>query len=456
MGRSNKMKKTKQSYGLFTTITMIIGICIGSGIFFKSDNILAATGGSVFLGVLVFILGATSIIFGGLCISELASRTDRPGGIITYVEEFASEKLACGMGWFQIFVYFPTIAVVVSWVVGIYICLLFGWQGSLENQMLIGFVFYTFTFLLNSLSAKLGGGFQNFSTVSKMIPLAIIAVCGLLFGNPAEGFKSISPQTLGGATWLAAIGPIAYSFDGWTISTTIAPEIRDSKKNLPKALVIAPIFVLITYVAYFIGVTSLLEPKKIMELQDAHVYAVAQKLFGGFGAQLILIFVIIAVMGTANGIILGYIRLPYSMALRGRGMFPFAEKLSKLDEKRSMPANSAIFCYVLTLFWTVAHFITVKFSLLPNSDVSEIAIVMSYLFYIILYFKVFMLYRKGEIHSAFRGVFVPIMATLGSVFILSGGLQSKLFVFYAAFCIIVVLLSFIYYRHRHAEGATLH
>jgi len=443
------MKKVKQSYGLFTTITMIIGICIGSGIFFKSDNILAATGGSVSLGVLVFVLGATSIIFGGLCISELASRTDRAGGIITYVEEFASEKLACGMGWFQIFVYFPTIAVVVSWVVGIYICLLFGWQGTLENQMLIGVIFYTFTFFINSISAKLGGGFQNFSTISKMIPLAIIAICGLFFGNPAEGFKSVSAQTLGGATWLAAIGPVAYSFDGWTISTTIAPEIRDSKKNLPKALIIAPIFVLVTYVAYFIGVTSLLEPKKIMKLQDAHVYIVAQRLFGGFGAQLILIFVIIAVMGTANGIILGYIRLPYSMALRGSGMFPFADKISQEHKKWGMPVNSAIFCYVLTLFWTVIHFITVKFGLLPNSDVSEIAIVMSYLFYIILYYKVFILYRKGEIHSAFRGLFVPIMATVGSVFILTGGLQSKLFIFYAAFCFIIVFIAFSYYKKHH-------
>ena len=192
------MEETRPHYGLFTTVTMIIGICIGSGIFFKSDNILAATGGSVPLGVLVFVLGATSIIFGGLSISELASRTDRPGGIITYVEEFASEKLACGMGWFQIFVYFPTIAAVVSWVVGIYICLLFGWDGTLENQMLIGFLFYTLTFLMNALSARLGGGFQNFSTISKMIPLAIIAVCGLIFGNPAKGFQSISPNVWGG------------------------------------------------------------------------------------------------------------------------------------------------------------------------------------------------------------------------------------------------------------------
>lgn len=445
------MREQKASYGLFTTITMIVGICIGSGIFFKSDNILAATGGSVFLGVLVFVLGATSIIFGGLCIGELASRTDRPGGMITYMEEFASQKLACGMGWFQIFVYYPTIAVVVSWVVGIYTCLLFGWKGTLESQLFIGFLFYTVTFFVNSLSARLGGGVQNFSTISKMIPLAIIAVSGILFGNPAEGFKNISPHTVAGTAWLAAIGPVAYSFDGWTISTTIAPEIRDSKKNLPKALIIAPILVLVTYVAYFIGVTSLMEPAKIMELQDAHVYMVAQKLFGGIGARLILIIVIIAVMGTANGIILGYIRLPYAMAMRGQGMFPLAARLSKLDEKRHMPVNSAIFCYMICLFWTAAHYVTAKFNLLPNSDVSEIAIVMSYLFYLVLYYKVFTFFRKGEIRGVFRGAVVPVLAALGSLFILSGGLQSRLFIFYAAFCIAVVLISFRYYRKYHTQ-----
>lgn len=430
---------------------MIIGICIGSGIFFKSDNILSATGGSVLLGVVVFLLGATSIIFGGLCISELASRTDRPGGIITYVEEFVDEKFACGMGWFQIFVYFPTITAVVSWVVGIYICLLFGWKGTLENQMLIGFLFYTFCFLMNSLSAKLGGGVQNLSTVVKMIPLLVIAVCGLLFGNPSAGFQSIPVQKLEGAAWLSAIGPVAFSFDGWAISTSIASEIRNSKKNLPKALVIAPLVILATYVAYFIGVSSLLAPQKIIEMQDAHVYAVAGKLFGGFGAQLILIFVIIAVMGTVNGITLGYIRMPYSMALRGEKMFPLSKFLVKQSGKQEMPVHSAVFCYFITLFWSAIHFITVKFSLLPNSDISEISIVMSYLFYIVLYYKVFTLYRKGEIHSAFRGVAVPVLATLGSVFVLSGGLQSKLFFLYAAICILTVLISFAYYnRHRQA------
>ena len=45
-------------YGLPTAIAMIVGIVIGSGIFFKSDNILIATNGSIKLGILVFIVAA--------------------------------------------------------------------------------------------------------------------------------------------------------------------------------------------------------------------------------------------------------------------------------------------------------------------------------------------------------------------------------------------------------------
>ena len=77
----------KNEYGLFTAIAMIVGIVIGSGIFFKSDNILVATGGSIALGVLVFCIAAIAIIFGSLTISQLASRSSQSGGLIAYAEE---------------------------------------------------------------------------------------------------------------------------------------------------------------------------------------------------------------------------------------------------------------------------------------------------------------------------------------------------------------------------------
>ena len=87
----------KNEYGLFTAIGMIVGIVIGSGIFFKSDNILVATNGSISLGVLVFCIAALGIIFGSLTISELASRESKAGGIITYAEYSYNESVACAI-----------------------------------------------------------------------------------------------------------------------------------------------------------------------------------------------------------------------------------------------------------------------------------------------------------------------------------------------------------------------
>ena len=217
----------KNEYGLFTAIAMIVGIVIGSGIFFKSDNILIATGGSISLGVLVFCIAAIAIIFGSLTIGELASRSNESGGLIAYAEQYYNKSIACAFGWFQTFLYFPTLIAVVSWVAGIYICLLFGINGTLETQILIGLAIMVLAFIVNTMSAKYGGYFQNASTVIKIIPLVLIAILGVLFGDS----NSISLEhvtSMQSTTWIAAIAPIAFSFDGWVVSTSIGHEIKDS------------------------------------------------------------------------------------------------------------------------------------------------------------------------------------------------------------------------------------
>ena len=435
----------KNQYSLFTAITMIVGIVIGSGIFFKSDNILHATGGSISLGVLVFWLAAVAIIFGSLTISELASRNSKAGGIISYAEDCYGKQMACSFGWFQTFLYLPTIIAVVSWVTGIYTCLLFNFEGTLEIQMLIGLVMIILAFLTNTLSAKYGGYFQNASTVIKLIPLVLIAIVGLIFGDTSSiTFTEITSMSSAG--WLVAIAPIAFSFDGWVVATSISNEIKDSKRNLPKALIIAPIFILIIYLLYFVGISIYIGPETVMSLGDAHVYQAANNLLGEWGAKIILIFVIISIMGTINGLVLGLIRLPYSLAIRD--MFPRSQAISKINDKYSMPVNSAIVAFIITMVWFLVHYIVTKFNLAPNSDISEISITFSYILYILLYFKVFMLGRKGEIKGVWRTIINPILATIGSITILSGSIGNKLFIAHALICIIVIIMSNVFYKNR--------
>ena len=435
----------KNEYGLFTAIAMIVGVVIGSGIFFKSDNILVATGGSISLGVLVFCLAAIAIIFGSLTISELASRTSQAGGVISYAEDSYNKSVACAFGWFQTFLYFPTLIAVVSWVAGIYICMLFGLESTLNVQILIGLAIIIVLFITNTLSAKLGGYFQNASTIIKLLPLIFIAVVGLIFGDVSKvSFADIT--TMQSAGWITAIAPIAFSFDGWIVATSIGHEIKDSKRNLPKALIIAPIFILVVYIVYFVGVSTYLGPDAVMSLGDGHVDLIANKILGPLGAKIILIFVIISIIGTVNGLILGLIRLPYSLAIRE--MFPNSKRISKLDQRINMPLNSAFVGFALCIFWTVVHYLTTKLGLLFNSDISEISITVSYVMYILLYVKVFKLGREGEVKGLWRGTINPILATFGSLIILIGSLGNELFWVYSLVCGFVILASIVFWRKR--------
>lgn len=436
---------TKKGYGLFTTIAMIVGVVIGSGIFFKSDNILIATNGSIALGVLVFCIAAIAIIFGSLTISELAARNSEAGGLIAYAEQSYNKSVACAFGWFQTFLYFPTLVAIVAYVAGIYICLLFGINGSLELQVIIGLIVIVMIYALNGISARLGGLFQNASTIIKLIPLILIAVTGVILGDTS----SLTSIELGNAVkstgWIAAIAPIAFSFDGWVVSTTIGHEVRDSKKNLPKALIIAPITILLVYLVYFVGISIYVGPETIMSLGDSHVDLVANNLFGKWGSKVILIFVIISILGTVNGLIMGLIRLPYSLAIRN--MFPKSEVFSNVDEKSKTPINSAIIGFVISVSWMLVHYLTAKTGLLPNSDISEISITISYVLYGLLYVKVLQLGINKEIKSVVRGIINPLLALAGSAIILFGSIGNSLFWVYALICLAILLSAVVFWRN---------
>ncbi len=437
---------SKNKYGLLTCITMIVGVVIGSGIFFKSDDILVATNGNIFLGVLAFCIAAISIIFGSLTVAELAARTDKAGGPISYAEDAYNGGIACAFGWFQTFLYYPTLIAVVCYVVGVYTCILFGLNATLELQILIGLITAIIIFIINLLSAKLAGFCQNAATFIKLIPLLLMGVVGFILGDPGSALEISAPE-FQSATWLSALIPIVFAFDGWIVSTAISHEVKDAKRNIPLALISAPLLVLIIYLLYFIGISVYLGPETIIATKDAHVELVATELFGPWGAKALIIFVIISVAGTANGLTMGLSCLPYSLAIRN--MFPHAKKVASVNESLDTPLYSHFIGLGITLFWLLMHYITTKLNLLGGSDVSEIAITLNYVLFILLYVQVFRLGLKGEIKSFWKGKFNPIFATLGSLIILYVGMQNPLFIFYILFCTLILVLAYRFWKKHH-------
>ncbi len=435
----------EKKYGLFTAICMIVGIVIGSGIFFKSDNILIYTNGNIVYGIAAFIIAAISIIFGSLCIATLAGKTQKAGGIVTYAEEYINKNVACAFGWFQVFVYYPTITAIVSFVAGVYICILFGINGTLFNQVFIGFICYTTLFIFNYLSAKFAGLFQNAATIIKLIPLFLIGIAGVVFGDVSTAFttsNATSEIATSSVSILAVIAPVVFAYDGWIVATSIAHEIKDSKKNLSKALVVAPLFILASYLLYFVGISALVGVDNVISMGDSHVEYAAGLLFGGVGGKLLFVFIIISVLGTVNGLILGYTRTPYSLALRN--MIFSSDKLKVLHPKLNVPTNSIIFAFIVTTAWMIVHFISTKYSLLVNSDISEISIVTTYLMYCLLYIAVIKLAKKGEVLGLFKGYIFPILAIIGSLIIFICGMQNPMFWIYEIFSVLIFVLAYLY------------
>ena len=94
------------------------------------------------------------------------------------------------------------------------------------------------------------------------------------------------------------------------------------------------------------------------------------------------------------------------------------------------------------MVWLAINHITQSVGM--RGDVSEIAICVSYLNYIVLYIAVMRLAKKGEIKSKFMGYVVPVFAILGSLVILSGSITHPLFVYYILISVLVIGFGFYY------------
>ena len=433
----------RKKYGLLTAIAMIIGIVIGSGIFFKSDNILIATGGNVWMAIGAFLLSAISIIFGAITISRLALLSDKPGGAVSYFDQFVSKKMGAGFGWFQTFVYFPTLCAVISYVSGVYICMLTGIPGTLENQVLAGFIAMTLLYIMNISLPKTSGIVQILCMVAKLIPLVLIAGFGLFVGKngmsiPPEVVVEYTPSHgLGIGAFIAAMLPIVFSYDGWIVATSISQEIKNEKKNLTLALLIAPTIVLVIYVLYFVGLVRMVGIEHILSSGDAHLYYASEMIFGPAGKSVIIGFVTVSVLGTLNGLVLGHIRLPNNLA-KNNLLGVQENKFLKVNSRTGTQINSGILAFAVTILWLAIHYLVTKFDLLLGSDISELAIASQYALFLFLYYKVFSLWRKGKIKGVGYGVICPVLASIGALVIFVSGFAKPL-VFLVGIIIVVMV-----------------
>ncbi|KIA82969.1 hypothetical protein OA84_05240 [Kaistella solincola] len=452
-------QKLEAKYGLFTAISMVIGQVIGSGIFFKVDDVLSATQGNVLAGFLGFIIVGISVVFAGISMANYAEILPKEGGILSYVTYRFGNTAAYFVGWMYMSLFYPALTAVLFTVSGIYIAHLLAdflnFSPTPLHFALIGFVNLVIFFCVNIFRPKSSGIFQQMTTVLKVLPLIFIASLGILslvkgdvsqvntFTQIGNGVQNQSFLLLVAASFI----PISFAFDGWYIATQISGEIKNSSKNLPKALIIGTISVMVIYISYYLGIVFRMSGEEIIALKDTYITEFARKIASNSGALIMQLFIIISVLGTSNGLLLATIRVPYQFSnLKKSKKFL---NLTKIDEKTKMPVNSAIFGTLIILLYIVIYYITntVSFFTAKNFDISAIPIIFIYLVNGALFIGLFQLFnRKLFSRNSLMKKIMAVIAVFGIAIVLFGTASAPNGITYFIINISFLLFGFIFLK----------
>ncbi len=410
-------QKLERKYGLFTAICMVVGIVIGSGVFFKAQDILNYTGGNMLIGILAWLIGGVVLISCSLAFANLAGRYEKSNGAVDYAEAVVGKKYGYVMGWFLSTIYYPALTSVLAWVSARYTLLLFDPNADITGGLCIALgAFYVCAFYaINQLTPRLAGRFQVASTLIKLTPLIIMAIVGIIVGlvngNTAEAFKE-SAQTASAdfTSVFAAVAAAAFAYDGWIIATSINAELHNSKRNLPIALTIGAIIIISIYILYFIALAGATPVDVLMEKGSTVAFT---NLFGNVAGTILNVFVVVSCLGTLNGLMLANTRGLYSIAVRGRG--PAPEKLSTIDENSNSPTNSGLVALLLTGFWYFYFYAANLGGVLGilGFDSSELPIITIYAMYIPIF--VVFIAKEGK-KSFVKNALIPTIAILASAF----------------------------------------
>lgn len=442
------METLKKKYGLLTAIAMVVGVVIGSGVFFKADDVLSITNGNLIVALMAWIVGAFAMIFGSLVFAEFASRIEKANGIVDYFEEAYGKMAGYLVGWFNGVLYFSPLSAILAWVASLYTMLLFG-NDNPENGWLTWAVAITYmllAYIMNYYAPIIAGRFQVTTMFIKLVPLALIALggmfSGLINGVTMENFANAA-SSIGssGSTFSAAVVATAFAYEGWIIAITLNSEIKDSKKNLPKALTIGAFIVFLVYIAYFLGIVGVLPTSQIVSEGNNSVNIVSGSLYGSFAATLLIAFVVISCLGTLNGLVMSCMRFPYSLAVRKQG--PMVKWMEQISAKTNMPAYATLFAMVLSFGYLAIWYGSLNNIFGRYIGVDEIPIVMVYGLYVFLYIWYMKNFKDLSVYNRFVK---PIFAMLGAGIILYGGITNPSIGMYMVISVCVLLLGLVFYK----------
>lgn len=396
-----------RALGLWDSVSLIMGIMVGSGIFLMAGAI-ALQLESVAAVVAVWAFGGLLSLSGAVALSELGAALPAAGGLYVYLNRIYGPAVGFVYGWSVVALIHAGGLATLAAAIGLYVGPMLGL--TLVGQKLLQLGCLALFVAVNCLGVTVGKWVQNGLTAAKIGGLVVMT--GLLYSRGSAGLlaEHWAPRG-GGGSWAAfgvALLAVLWAYDGWHFVSFAAGEVRRPERTIPLALLIGTALTLLIYLLVNVAYYAVLSPAEIRASSRVAATAV-EHAFGGGAALLISLLITVSILGAINGITLGAARVGFAMAKDGL----FFRSFARLSPRSHTPVVATVAQGVLAAVFTLVG----SFQQLFTSYVFT-----SWIFYGLAVAGVMVLRRREpELPRPYRCPWYPVtpvffvVATLGIV-----------------------------------------
>jgi amino acid transporter len=318
---------------LWDAVSIIVGIVIGVGIYKAPTQVFNSTSGP-WEALGVWVLGGLLSFVGALCFAELACAYPRSGGEYVYLSRAYGSWMGLLFAWAQMTVVRTGGSIaVMAFAFADYAAHLWDLSPTTSTAWAVAAIgILTF---INWLGINAGKRTQNALTIAKVVGLSGIVLAGFLGSHPTAPPTEAS-GTGGGAFALAMIF-VLYTYDGWNEAVYVTAEVRNSRRNLPLALLLGTGAITVIYLlvnaAYLAGLGF-----ARARSSEAIAAEVLESALGGWGGKAMSVLVMVSALGALNGTILTGSRLYSELGVD----HPALTLLRRWNRGRGSPVGSLL------------------------------------------------------------------------------------------------------------------
>ncbi len=413
----SKQPTFARDLGLFDATMIGVGAMIGAGIFVLTGLAAGEAGPA---SILSFALNGAVTLITAFAYAELASAIPRAGGGYSFVRMAFPGATGFVAGWMLWFAYTVACSLYALGFGGYFWEFFLKYFPNLAESihsilkqhsviLIVTAVIASFFIWLNMRGAEVTGKTENVLTLSKIAILFIFIFFGLsqIFSEPTQSLKHFTPFFPKGFSGVfVAMGLTFIAFEGYDLIATVAEEIKNPERNIPRATFIALgitiiIYLLILFVS--LGAINVGEPswEFLGRFKETAIVRAAEAFMPAFGVGLIVFGGLLSTMSALNATVMAASRVAFSM---GRDLW-LPPKMSKIHTTRRTP-YIAVF---VTGFILIIMAVT-----LPIEAVGSAASLIFLLTFAMVNLSLIALRRKyPEIPRKYHVPFYPYLPILG-------------------------------------------